>query len=454
MRRSRVGLTFDEGHVVVTAIRGPGRLEQFRLKPDETLPARLATELDARGLGRQRLRVGLDRSLAVVKTLELPRTASGSLRPMVAFELERHVPFAPQDIRFDCVPLGGTAGASRRVLVMAAEGRTVDGALRLLDTLKRPPRSLTAACHDLPALLSRRGAVGRVVWVHRHGARTDLLCVDQGVVRLSRRVPTGSDAELAAEITRSLPLAAWKECDAIWVSGDDAERIRVVMRRGGAGAPVSAPPFGRAGARLIARLPIRHRGAGLLALAVAVGRRRPGLDLLPTAKRSRTISWAHRVTAGLAAITATLGIGLLLAHGHAQERYLARVSAEIQRLEPEVKAVERLGAEILQQKRLLATLQSAEAGGLRPLPVLKELTEVIPTDAWLHSVSMDHQGLELTGEATAASQLIPLLEGSASLERVEFTAPVTKVQAKEQFRVRAGWEAPASPRGSPEDTRS
>jgi Tfp pilus assembly protein PilN len=453
MKRSQVGLTFDDGHVVVTAIRGPGRLEQFRLQPDDTLPTRLATELQTRGLGRHRLRVGLDRSQAVVKTLEVPRTPGGSLRPMVAFELERHVPFSPQDIRFDCVPLGGKPGPVQRVLVMAAEGRTVDGALRLLDTLKRPPQSLTTACHELPSLLSRRGAVGRAVWIHRHGDRTDLLCVDQGVVRLSRRVAPGSDADLAAEIARSLPLVRWKKCDAIWVSGDESERIRVALRRAGDGAPVSAPPFGRAGARLIARLPIRHRGAGLLALAVAAGRRRPGLDLLPAAVRARPMSWARRVTTGLAAAAVTLGIGLLLAHGHAQERYLARLSAEIRLLEPEVKDVERLGAEIVQQKRLLATLQSAEAGGLRPLPVLKELTELIPGDAWLHSVSMDRQGLELTGEATAASQLIPILDGSHSLERVEFTAPVTRVQAKEQFRIRAGWEEPASPRGSPDDTK-
>jgi Tfp pilus assembly protein PilN len=449
MRRCRVGLTFDEGHVVVTAVRGPGRLEQFRLKPDETVAARLATELDARGLGRQRLRVGLDRSLAVVKTLELPRAAGGSLRPMVAFELERHVPFSAQDIRFDCVPLAGAPGAVRRVLVMAAEGRTVDGALRLLDTLKRPAQAVTAACHDLPVLLSRRRAVGRVVWVHRHGAHTDLLCLDQGVVRLSRSVPTAGDADLAEEIGRSLPLVGWKECDAIWVSGDDAERIRVAMRRGGGGPPVSGPPFGRAGARLIARLPIRHRGAGLLALAVAVGRRRPGLNLLPAGTRPLAPSWPKRLAAGLAAATAVLGLGLLLAHGHAQERYLARVSEEIRRLDPEVKAVEQLGARILEQKRLLATLASAEAGGLRPLPVLKELTELIPTDSWLQSVSMDRQGLELTGQAMAASQLIPLLDGSPSLERVEFTAPVTKVQAKEQFRIRASWEEPGAPRAGP-----
>lgn len=451
MRRSRVGLTFDDGHVVVTAVRGPGRLEQFRLEPDETLAARLATELDARGLGRPRVRVGIDRSLAVVKTLELPRTASGRLRPMVAFELERHVPFPTQDIRFDCVPVGDAPSDTRRILVMAAEGRTVDGALRLLDTIKRPPQSVTAACHDLPALLSRRHPGGRVVWIHRHGPHTDLLCVDQGAVLLSRRVPTGSDAELAEEITRSLPLADWPECDAIWVSGDEAERMRVALRRGGKRAPVSAPPFGRAGARLIARLPIRRRGAGLLALAVAIGRRRPRPNLLDAAVRPRSMTWMHRLTAGLAATAAVLGLGMLLAHGHTQERYLARVSEEIRRLDPGVKAVEQLGAQVLQQKRLLATLHSVETGGLRPLPVLRELTELIPTDAWLQSLAMDRQGLELTGQATAASQLIPLLDGSPSLERVEFTAPVTRVQTKEQFRIRANWEEPAPSRAGPSD---
>jgi len=449
MSRSGVGLTFDEGQVVVTAVHGPDRLEQFRLKPDETLGARLAAELDARGLGRHRVRVGLDRSLAVVKTLELPRTPGGSLRPMVAFELERHVPFPPEDIRFDCVQVEGGRRQVRRVLVMAAEGRTVDGALRLLETLKRRPQSVTAACHELPVLLSRRRAAGRGVWIHRHGEHTDLLCLEDGVVRLSRRVPTGSDPDLVAEVARSLPLAGWKECDAIWVSGDDAERIRVALRRSAAAAPVSPPPFDRAGARLIARLPQRRRGAGLLALAVAVGRRHPRLDLLPGESRTRPVSRLGRLTAGLAAVAGVLGLGALLAHGMVQERYLARVSDEIRRLDPEVKAVERLGAEIGKAKRLLATVQAAEAGGLRPLPVFRELTELIPSDAWLQSLVMDRQGLELTGQASTASQLIPLLDGSPSLERVEFTAPVTKVQSKEQFRIRASWEEPASPRAGP-----
>jgi len=76
---------------------------------------------------------------------------------------------------------------------------------------------------------------------------------------------------------------------------------------------------------------------------------------------------------------------------------------------------------------------------------MRELTERLPQDAWLRTLSMDKQGLEITGQAAAANQLIPLLENSPSLARVEFTAPVTKAGDKEQFRIKAAWKSAAPP---------
>jgi Tfp pilus assembly protein PilN len=59
---------------------------------------------------------------------------------------------------------------------------------------------------------------------------------------------------------------------------------------------------------------------------------------------------------------------------------------------------------------------------------------------------MDKQGIEITGQAGAANQLIPLLEGSPLFTSVEFTAPVTKAGDKEQFRIKAVWKsAPKAP---------
>jgi general secretion pathway protein L len=91
----------------------------------------------------------------------------------------------------------------------------------------------------------------------------------------------------------------------------------------------------------------------------------------------------------------------------------------------------------------VTALQAAQDGRIPALPTLRDLTETLPAGAWLQGLTMDRQGVELVGQSDAASALIPLLEASPRLERVEFTSPVTKSQNKEQFRIRAAWESPA-----------
>ena len=102
------------------------------------------------------------------------------------------------------------------------------------------------------------------------------------------------------------------------------------------------------------------------------------------------------------------------------------------------------------------------AGGVEPGPndtawfngsALNDV--VVDTNVTVQGVTMDNQGVELVGQSDAASSLIPLLEASDRLERVEFTSPVTKAQNKEQFRIRAAWERPprdpAGPREAAKD---
>ena len=452
MKRSRVGVVIEDEHVAVAAIRKGGRPEYFRLRADADAPARLAAQLEARHLGMPSVRIGLERSQVMVKAIDVPRTADPQRGSLVAFELERHVPFVSEDTRFNWTPLPGGANGLGRVLVAAAEGRTVDGALHLVASAKARPRSITVACHALPILLQRGRLPSRAVWIHGRGARTLLLFLERGHVRLSRTVPARTGPELATEIERSLPLAGWTYCETVWVSGDETPEFRSSFRRGGLGVAIAAPPLGKTATQLLRRLPIEERSSALLALAVAAGRRHPPLDLVPAALRARVLSWVQAFTTGMAVAAGGLGLALLLAHGQTQRAQLARLDAEIRRLDPEVKAVEQLGADVALRRKLLTVIQSIQAGELRPLPVLKDLTELIPRDAWLSVVSMDRQGVEITGQATTASALVPLLEASPWLERVEFTAPVTRAQAKEQFRLHAAWESPARPSADAEVT--
>jgi Tfp pilus assembly protein PilN len=441
MRGARVGLVLGQERVTV-AVLAARRVDVFTLDVDENSPARIAAELRARGAGGRTLRLGLERSLAVVKALEVPRTTDRDLRKMLAFELERRVPFPPEGMLFDGIPIPGAAEGPSRLAVAACDGRVGERLFRLAHGMGRRPSCVTVASHDLRGLVPRTLAARRAVWVHRANGLTNVLFVDRGVVRLSRSLTVDAPGLLATEIARTLPVVEWTDCDGLWISGDEAPRFIEAPEMAALGARPSAPPYTSRAAARIAQLPAEDVGLGLLALAVAAGYRRPSLDLLSPERRPWTPARHHLVTVGTVAMTAGLGLALLVLQSVAQERHLGRLAAEIRRLEPEVKTVERLTTEVAQQQRLLATLRGLQGGGLRPLAVLLDLTELLPADAWLQTVSMDRQGVELTGQATAASALIPLLEGSPRLDRVEFTSPVTKVLEKERFRVRANWEAP------------
>jgi Tfp pilus assembly protein PilN len=339
------------------------------------------------------------------------------------------------------------------VLVLACERRTVERPLRLLEEPRRKPLALTAACHDLRALLPRVLPARRAIWAHRHGGTTELVFFGRGHLRLSRSVPVQDGRELLAEIERTRSLIPWRAHDALWISGDDAERFLTAPELVELGDAVSEPPYTPLAAELVEALPGEERGVGLLALAVAAGSRRPVLNLLPKAARPWTFSTGQLALAATVAATALLGIGLLFAQAYQKERYLDRISQEIRRIDPEVKTVERMLADVTQKKRVLAALGTVQDGRIQALPLMRELTNLLPQDAWLQALNMDRQGVEITGQANSASQLIPLLEASPWLERVEFTSPVTKGQGKEQFRVKAAWEpGPKDRLGTPPPT--
>src|SRR2546428_7994438 len=100
---------------------------------------------------------------------------------MVKFELAPGLPIATEAAAFGFVPLPieseqqpeGTVPEGKRVLIVAADRRIVDVALRLAEEAKLRPVSITVAAHDLLAPVQpQRGP--RVAWPPRTGQTTEL----------------------------------------------------------------------------------------------------------------------------------------------------------------------------------------------------------------------------------------------------------------------------------------
>jgi len=439
--RLRLAVVLLQDRLAVAAVTGE-RTETFTIAT-ENPAAVLREELTNRQLTPRTVSLALPRTSVFVRPMELP-TVGGDVREMVRLNLDGHLPFAADDdTAFDFAPLPPEGDGAvndellQHVLVTAAESRVVEAALRIAEEAQLRPASVTVASHDLLAL-ARPERGQRVVWVHHTGATADILCLFGPSLVLSRSAPAPDEASMGEEIRRSLAAVRWRECDAIWVSGD----LPVDALAGAAlPATVSEPVYAARVRERVAALPVDDRGAHELALGVALARSGRSLDLLPPRLRPRRLSRAQGLTLAVACATALLLITALLVPGMREQRYLNRINAEVTRLDPQVRAVERVVRDLERKRKLLGTINGLETSALRPLPVLRELTDLLPTDTWLTTMSLDAKGVELTGQAAAASTLIPLLENSPRLERVEFSSPVTRGRDKEQFRIRAVWEA-------------
>jgi Tfp pilus assembly protein PilN len=329
-------------------------------------------------------------------------------------------------------------------VIAAADRRIVDAALRLAEEAQLRPVSITVAIHNLPALVPRQWE-GRIVWVHRLEDSAEVLFLAGSTPVLSRVV--AGDGNIAEEVRRSFGPIRWPGCDAIWVSGVAVDETLQAL--GGLGAPAGEPPYRDDVRAHLETVPEESRGEMMLALAVAWGGRGRPLELLAPALRPRHLTRSQMVTGGLAAAAVLLAIAALMTPGWRASRQLSSVNTQIARLDTEVRAVEKVLDELGRRRRLLAMIQSIESSTVRPLPVLRELTELLPNDAWLTMLSLDTKGVELTGQAQAAASLIPMLENSPRLERVEFSSPVTRGRDREQFRIRAAWEGSASVGAAP-----
>ena len=441
LTRTRLAVVLLGDRLVAAAIAGP-RCDVFAVDADQPAAA-LRAELDQRQLRPRTVEIGLPRASVAVKAITLP-DVGGELREMVRFELERHVPFPTEDAPFDfaLLPREGAGAAETtvtgyQVLVAVADRRVADGALRLAEEARLRPVSLTVAAHDLLAL-ARVPGQERIVWIHRVGDGAEVLFMAGPAIVMSRHLPALADVSLGEEIRRTFALIRWRKCDAIWVSGDSGPSLAPQFAE--LGVAIGEPSYTRQARQRLTAIADVSRGAAELAIAVASAGRLARLDLIPPALRPRRVTRAQALTLVTLVITALLGVAALIAPGYRQTRELATLTARVSALDTEVKAIEQVLREVERKRKLIGTIESLESSALRPLPVLRELTDALPTDAWLTSLNLDVKGVELTGQAAAASALIPLLENSPRLERAEFASPVTRGRDKEQFRIRAAWE--------------
>src|SRR5207244_822887 len=238
-----------------------------------------------------------------------------------------------------------------RVETFVIDAENPDAALRLAEEAKLRPVSITVSAHDLLALVET-DRQQRVAWLHRCGDTADLVLLHGSMVVFSRSFTAADDATLNTETRRSFVGARWRTCNAIWVSGDGASAAPLLDL----GVPISDPPWSPRAEHRLAQV-AEPRGALELAVATASNRAIRSLDLIPSAIKPRRFTRQELRTAGALVATVLLALAALLVPGFVESRRLARLNGEIARIDPDVRAVERVARELDQKRQLLDTVQ-------------------------------------------------------------------------------------------------
>jgi Tfp pilus assembly protein PilN len=109
------------------------------------------------------------------------------------------------------------------------------------------------------------------------------------------------------------------------------------------------------------------------------------------------------------------------------------LQAQLEAIEPQVQQVKKLQNEVDRLQKEIDTLSEGQEPQVTPLA--KELTELIPTDAYLTGFNLRGGRLTIDGLARSASDLITALGKSKRFKNVNFASPTTKQGDKERFSI-------------------
>jgi len=183
-----------------------------------------------------------------------------------------------------------------------------------------------------------------------------------------------------------------------------------------------------------------HALAYAAGLAGACPRRSAPVNLLPVGQRSsgsRAVFVPTAVLAFLLLVAAGLWAAVSPIRGH---RYLAALESEIARLEPVAARAAELDRATAAARARARLLDDFRRRSKTDLDALEELTKLLAAPAWLNTLELGPNSVNLAGEAEQAGPLLKLLDSSPLFRNSEFTVPLARSGTNEIFRVRASRE--------------
>jgi general secretion pathway protein L len=428
------------------------RLFQVAVRATRTVPLPGPDEPDARrqaltravaefmhegGVDARRTVLCVPRTEAAFNRVLLPSAAKENLAQVLEYEIENLIPLPREEIYFD-YSMREYGEERLEVLLMCIPRQVVQGYLDALGEATVRPRGIvlaSTAIADFVAFCRGDGAGSLGLLVSAPGV-TEVALLSGGRLVSSQLLPAkrlGDTAALERSVARQLAETA--------LSPEKVPLYRWELANG-AGPSIALPGDGDLLALARGRLEASEEffasteRAMLPAVGAALDAVREGtvpVNLLPAEERhgyDEGLSLATVILVALSALLLLVWGGSTLVKDAMLRRQLQE---QLEAIDPQVRQVKKLQADVDRLQKEIDTLNEGQEPQVTPL--LKELTELIPSDAHLTGLNLRGGRLTIDGQARSASDLITALGKSKRFKNVNFASPTTKQGDKERFSI-------------------
>tara|TARA_B100000929_G_scaffold266253_1_gene233802 strand:- start:31 stop:588 length:558 start_codon:yes stop_codon:yes gene_type:complete len=143
-----------------------------------------------------------------------------------------------------------------------------------------------------------------------------------------------------------------------------------------------------------------------------------------------------KTTVGLALATVFFVIGFITSQNIQNKNILTSLEKQLDEIKAHMGPLEKVDLEYETLQKYTNALNKIDVLNPTKLPLLVELSQIIPKDTWIKKIQFKKEKAELKGVSKNASQLVPIIEKSSHFRDTHFVGTIITESIGEKFTIK------------------
>jgi len=392
-----------------------------------------------RQLSSASLHVAIPREMVLIRDIELPASVKHNIRETLIYEMRKYTPFSADDVYFDFHVVSESKETSKiHILLACAKKDDINGVFEPLShSHLKGTSGIEWSSSALANYFIDRGTYngdGRLAVVYASDDTAEFNVIERKQLSSSHHLRNSQDEKNITDVIE-------KEIQRFNEAERPATKNSVIIC--GKGANDLSSALGNRQAHNISTYEGESAGADDPSIMIAHGLALKGIhkvsvqyNFLPPAVRKKPSNFPIIVSVILAVLL-VFSAGAFVGGKVFQTRVaMSTIDQEIQRYRSELADIEKLKATVDTLNTDVVFLDNVRKNSISTLSFLRELSNAIPSTAWLDRLYLRDDEIRLYGYAQSATDLLTVLESSPLFSDVAFVSPITKDKSgREKFRI-------------------